>query len=413
MRKALVMVALATAAVLFIAGEQPSAQRGPLKLGLVVPQTGRVAANGKEVINGLELFLEEQKHRLAGREIKVTIEDDESKPATGLAKARVLVEGQGAHLIMGPVSAPVGYALAPYIEEKRVPALLPVVAGDDLTQRKRTRYAVRTGWSSSQPSHPFGKWVHDTLKYKKIAMIAGDTAFGWEVLGGFQRSYEEAGGQVMQKLWAPLPVAAFAPYVARLRRDVDAVFCQFAGEDAINFAKAWAEAGLKDKLPLIGSGTFTDEGVLRSMGDEVLGVVTVLHYSAVAPTAANRKFAQSYEAKYKQMPSYYAEGGYVAGIALKAGLEAVGGDVENVDRFVTAVRKVNLTDAPRGPVSFDDYGNPVQNIYVRKVERVDGRLQNTVIHTFPGISQFWTYRPDEFLRNPVYSRDFPPCRSCS
>jgi branched-chain amino acid transport system substrate-binding protein len=246
--------------------------------------------------------------RLAGREINVTVEDDESKAATGLAKAKVLVEGQGVQLLMGPVSAPVGYALAPYIEEKRIPALLPVVAGDDLTQRKRTRYAVRTGWSSSQPSHPFGKWVHDTLKYKRIAMIAGDTAFGWEVLGGFQRSFEEAGGQVVQKLWAPLPTPAFAPYVAKLRRDVDAVFVQFAGEDAINFAKAYAEAGLKDKLPLIGSGTFTDEGVLRSMGDEALGVVTVLHYSAVAPTAANRKFAQAYEAKYRQMPSYYAEG---------------------------------------------------------------------------------------------------------
>jgi branched-chain amino acid transport system substrate-binding protein len=271
---------------------------------------------------------------------------------------------------------------------------------------------VRTGWSSSQPSHPFGRWAHDTLRYKKIAMIVGDTSFGWEVAGGFQRSFEEAGGQVVQKLWAPLPTPDFAPYLAKLRRDVDAVFCQFAGVDALAFIKQYAEAGLKDRLPLIGSGTLTDEGVLRHMGDEALGVVTVLHYSAVAPTAANRRFAQAFEAKYKQVPSYYAEGAYVAGITLKAALEAVGGDIENADRFLAAVRKVSLTDAPRGPVSFDEYGNPVQNIYVRKVERVAGRLQNTVIHTFPNVSQFWTYNPAEFLRNPVYTRDYPPCRYC-
>jgi branched-chain amino acid transport system substrate-binding protein len=387
-------------------------QTGPIKIGMIVPQSGPLAANGKDMINGYEMFFEENRYRLAGREVKFIVEDDEGKPATGLTKIRGLVEGQGVHLVTGPLSAGVGYAVAPYIESKKVPALFPIVAGDDLTQRKRSPYIVRVGWAGSQPSHPFGKWVYDNLKYRRIAVIAYDFAFGWEVVAGFHRSFEESGGQVVQKLWPPLGNADFAPYVSQLRRDVDAVFAQFSGADALRFAKQYAEAGLKGKVPLIGGGTFTDEHVLRTMGDEVLGVITPLHYSAALENAANKRFARAYEARYKQTPSYYSEGTYVAGLVLKAALEATGGDIENVDRFLGALRKVDLSDMPRGPMRFDDYGNPIMNIYVRKVERVSGRLQNSVVHTFPSVSQFWTYKPEEFLKQPVYDRNNPPCKHC-
>ena len=409
------LVALALAMLAFVLPLLPTpapAQKGPIKIGMIVSLSGPLAANGKDMVNGYEMFFEEQKHRLAGREVKFIVEDDEGKPAVGLTKIRGLVEGQGVNLVTGPLSAGVGYAVAPYIDGKKIPAVFPIVAADDLTQRKRSPYIVRVGWASSQPSHPFGKWVYDNLKYRKIAVIAYDFAFGWEVVAGFQRTFEESGGQIVQKLWPPLGNADFAPYVSQLRRDVDAVFAQFSGADALRFAKQYAESGLKGKVPLIGGGTFTDEHVLRTMGDEVLGVITPLHYSAALETPANKRFAQAYEARYKQVPSYYSEGTYVAGLAMKAALEAAGGDVENADKFLTALRKVNLSDVPRGPVRFDDYGNPIMNIYVRKVEKVSGRLQNTVIHTFPNVSQFWTYKAEEFLKNPVYSRDYPPCKAC-
>jgi branched-chain amino acid transport system substrate-binding protein len=414
MRHARVLVVLAVilVGVSLVSGGTTWAQKGAIKVGFLIPQTGPLAANGKDMLNGMQLFFEEQGYRLAGREVKFIVEDSAGNPATGLTKTRGLVEAQGIHVLIGPLSAAVGYAVAPYVESKKLPALYPVVAADDLTQRKRSPYIVRTGWSSSQPSHPFGKWVYDNLKYKKIATIGYDFAFGWEVVAGFQRTFEEAGGQVVQKLWPPLGNVDFAPYLAQLRKDVDAVYAVFSGADALRFAKQYSDAGLRTRLPLIGGGTFTDEHVLRSMGDEVLGVVTALHYSAALTNPANRKFAQAYEAKYQQVPSYYSEGTYVTGIALKAALEATGGDIEDAAKFLAAVRKVDLSDAARGPIRFDDFGNPVQNIYVRKVERVGGKLQNTVIHTFPNVSQFWTYKPEDFLKNPVYSRDFPPCRHC-
>ena len=412
MRMRLLALAVLVAVAVALAAGPSMAQKGPIKIGMLVPQSGPLAANGKDMINGFEMFFEENGYRLAGREIKFIVEDDEGKPATGLTKIRGLVEGQGVHLVTGPLSAGVGYAVAPYIHARKVPAIFPIVAGDDLTQRKRSPYIVRVGWAGSQPSHPFGKWVYDNLKYKRVAVIAYDFAFGWEVVAGFQRTFEEAGGQVVQKLWPPLGTADFAPYISQLKRDVDAIYAQFSGADALRFGKQFAEAGLKERLPLIGGGTFVDEHVLRVQGDEVLGVITALHYSAALQTPANKKFAAAYEAKYKQIPSYYSEGTYVAGVALKAALEATGGDIENVDKFLAALRRADLSESPRGPMRFDDYGNPIMNIYVRKVERVNGRLQNTVIHTFPMVSQFWTYKPEEFLKNPVYSRDYPPCKAC-
>jgi len=409
-KESIVIIALTFVVALGILPAE--AQKGPIRIGFMSSLTGPLSPNGKDMLNSFELFLEEQGGKLAGREVKLVTEDDAGNPATGLTKLRGMAEGQGIQILVGPLSAAVGYAIRDYIDSKKLPAIFPIVSGEDITQRKRSPYIVRTGWSSAQPSHPFGKWVYDNLKYRRIAMIGYDFAFGWEVAAGFHRTFEESGGQIVQKLWPPLGTTDFGPYIAQLKRDVDAVYAVFSGADALRFAKQYEDAGLKARLPLVGGGTFTDEHVLRTMGDEVLGVITALHYSAALTTPGNQKFARTYEGKFKQVPSYYSEGTYVAGLQLKRALEGLSGDAENVERLVGTLRKTELADTPRGPIRFDDYGNPIQNIYVRKVERVGGKLQNTVIHTFPNVSQFWTYKPEEFLKNPVYSRDYPPCKHC-
>ncbi len=409
-KESIVIIALTFVVALGILPAE--AQKGPIRIGFMSSLTGPLSPNGKDMLNSFELFLEEQGGKLAGREVKLVTEDDAGNPATGLTKLRGMAEGQGIQILVGPLSAAVGYAIRDYIDSKKLPAIFPIVSGEDITQRKRSPYIVRTGWSSAQPSHPFGKWIYDNLKYRRIAMIGYDFAFGWEVAAGFHRTFEESGGQIVQKLWPPLGTTDFGPYIAQLKRDVDAVYAVFSGADALRFAKQYEDAGLKARLPLVGGGTFTDEHVLRTMGDEVLGVITALHYSAALTTPGNQKFARTYEGKFKQVPSYYSEGTYVAGLQLKRALEGLSGDAESVERLVGTLRKTELADTPRGPIRFDDYGNPIQNIYVRKVERVGGKLQNTVIHTFPNVSQFWTYKPEEFLKNPVYSRDYPPCKHC-
>jgi len=176
--------------------------------------------------------------------------------------------------------------------------------------------------------------------------------------------------------------------------------------------KQYAESGLKTKLPLLGNGTVTDESVLPQMGDEALGVHTALHYSAALDNPANQKFAKAFEAKMSKVPSYYGETCYTNARWIVEAIKAINGKVEDREAFLAALRKVELKDFPRGPVVIDRWGNPIQNIYVRKVERVGGHLQNSVLFTYPAVSQFWKYNPEEFLKQPLYTRDYPPCKYC-
>ena len=397
---------------LLVCTASPAHAQGPIKIGMIAPLTGAFAQIGKDMVTGTELYLDEVGRQAAGRKIELLVEDDEGNPSVGVTKVRKLVEGDKVHLVTGGLLASTGYAIQPYVDAQKIPTTYPVMAGDDMTQRKPAKWVVRTGFSSSQSHHPFGEWVATQLKYKKVAAVAADYAFGWESLGGFQKTFEDAGGQVVQKLWVPLNTADFAPYLAQVRRDVDAVWTLFTGRLAIQFVKQYQEAGLKARMPLVGGGSTTDEAILPAMGDEALGIITPLHYSAALDTPANKRFVAAFERKASRVASPNGETCYTNARWIVEAVKAVGGKVEDREAFLAALRKVELGETPRGPVTVERFGNTVQNIYIRKVERVGGKLQNSVVHTFPAVSQFGKYNPEEFLKQPVYSRDFPPCKHC-
>jgi branched-chain amino acid transport system substrate-binding protein len=413
MKKGLWTVGLAIAVVsLFIFNvSTPWAQgKGPIKIGWISPLSGGMAANGKDMLTGIELYLEEIGYQVAGRKIEFLIEDDEANPATSLTKTRKLVEKDGVHLMTGGLMASTGYALPPYIDSKEIPMTYPIISSDDLTQRKIPKWIVRTGWASCQPHQLFGDYAYNVLKFKKISVIAYDFAFGWECVGSFHKVFEDSGGRVLQKIWVPLTAQDFSPYLSQISKDSDAVFAVFSGRQTMQFNKQYQEFGLKGKIPLIGNGTLTDEHALPSMGDEAIGVISPLHYSEVLDNPANKKFVKAFREKAKKAASYYAEGAYTGARWIMEAIKAINGDVENRSKLMAALKKVELKDVPRGPMKLDDYGNPIQNIYIRKVERVGGELQNTVIQTYPNVSQFWKYKPEEFLKQPVYSRDYPPLK---
>lgn len=389
----------------------PFAQaKGPIKIGFISPLSGGMAANGKDMLTGMELYLEEIGYQVAGRKIEFIVEDDEANPAVGLTKTRKLVEKDGVHIMTGGLMASTAYALAPYIDSKEIPMTYPIMAADDITQRKIPKWIIRTGWASSQPHQPFGDYAYNILKFRKISVIAYDFAFGWECVGGFQKVFEDSGGKILQKIWVPLTAQDFSPYLAQISKDADAVFAVFSGRLTMQFVKQYKEFGLKGKIPLIGGGTTTDEHALPSMGDEALDIITPLHYSEVLDNPANKKFVKAFREKAKKAASYYSEGTYTGARWIVEAIKAINGDVENRGKLNAALRKVELKDVPRGPMKLDEYGNPIQNIYIRKVERVGGELRNTVIHTYPNVSQFWKYKPEEFVKQPVYSREFPPLK---
>jgi len=389
----------------------PATSLPPFKVGFYGALTGNFASSGKDMLNGLTLFLKAINYTAGGRKVMVIVDDTAGDPNTALAKARKLIEQDRVDVLVGPTLANEGYAVRNYIDGAKAPSLFPVVSGDDITQRSRTPWIIRTGWTSSQPAHALGKWVFGQGK-RRVAIIAYDYAFGWENVGGFQRTFEDAGGQVVQKIWTPQTTSDFAPYFPQLKKEVDGVVVAQSGGNAIRFLQQWQEFGLKGTIPLYGLAAITDEALLKSMGDEAVGLVTVLHWSAALQTPEAQAFVRKFMGEYKDAPGYRAEAGYVTGQVIAKALENTGGKPAGAQGIIAALRAVKIADAPRGPISFDEYGGIVENEYIRRVERVHGELQNTVIATLPNVSQFWTYDPKGFLSKPVYSREYPTCAHC-
>src|SRR5687768_1636867 len=275
MKKALALAVLLPVLVFTVQLAGVAAQsRPPIKIGFTADLTGIAAQPAKDMVNGFTMYLDEVGHQMGGRKVELIVEDSQGRPDVAVAKLRKLVEHDRVHLTAGVLFGHLGYALAPKMEEYRIPSLITVAASDDLTQRLKYRWVVRTGWASSQPSHPFGEHVAKTLGYKKVAVIGSDYAFAWKVVGGFQKTFEESGGQVVQKLWVPLGAMDLSPYISKLRRDADAVLTMVAGASTLQFFKQYQEAGLREKIPVIAGGPAVDESLLPQMGDEALGAVS-------------------------------------------------------------------------------------------------------------------------------------------
>jgi branched-chain amino acid transport system substrate-binding protein len=397
-------------AALVILTPSPGHASEPVKIGYLGPQTGIFAPAGKDMLEGIKMALEQAGYQAAGRKIELVDEDTEGNPAAAQAKYRKLVSQDRIHALAGVLLSNIGYALVPPIERDRMPSLF-LTTPDDLTKRKPSKYVLRSNFAASQPMHALGDYAAKTLKYKRVAAVAMDNPFGHEQIGGFQRVFEDAGGKVVQKLWVPLNAMDFAPFLSQVPRDVDAVVQVFVAGQAVRFAKHYGESPLQGKVPLIGSGVFSDQSSLVGMGDEMIGHIGALIWAPALDNPANRTFMKLAEEKLKRPPSYFHAVMYSSGRWILEAVKALGGQVEDRDKLLAAIKKASeTTPDPRGPIKLDEYGNPTENVYIVKVEKVGGRLQNTVVHTYPMVSQFWTYKPDEFLKTPAYDRSYPPVR---
>ena len=385
------------------------AQAGPIRVGLVTVKTGPLASGGIDMERGLTQYLKERNDTLAGRKVELIVADGGGVPAQTRTKIQELVERDKIHAMIGPLDTASALAADDYIRSAQL-LTLSVAAAEDMTQRKPNPWFTRGTSTSSQCSMPLADYAAKTLKYKRMAVIADDIAYGHEMCAGFMRVFEDNGGKVVQRMFPPLTVPDYGTYLAQLKTDIDSIFLGFAGSNGFRFLRQMNEYGLIKKVVPIGGMTALDEAVLRNMGDEALGIVTSCWYSAEIDNPINRKFAEEFRKAWKYDPGFYAAATYTEAAVLEGTLKKIGGRIEDKPAFMKAVRSGTF-DTCRGPVHFDQYGNVVGNIYIRKVARKEGRLVNSVIHTYPNVSQFWHYKPEEFLKNPVYSRDWPPAKN--
>ncbi len=394
---------------------QSPAKAEELRIGFIAPLTGIFAQIGKDMRNGFQMYLDEHHNKLGGMDVKFVVEDDAGKPDTAVTKAKKLVLSDKVNMFVGGLLASTGYALAPVSNETKTLYIASIPAADDLTQRQASKYPLffRTTWTSSQPNHPLGQWACEQ-GYKKVVTIAADYAFGYESVGGFQKAFEDCGGKVIQKLWPRIGEKDFGPFIPQIKQDADAVYTLMVGPMALQFPKQLRRSGYKK--PVIGGGTSYDEFILPFMGDEVIGDVSSLQYSAAIPTKKNEDFVKAYRKKYGKVPSYYSEANYTTAQVIDEAISKAGGKYPGAEKFVDIMGGLKI-DAVRGPVHFEDR-NPVQNVYIKKVEKKKmfgypkAELWNVVIKTYHDVSQYWTYGKKKFLAQPVYSRNFPPCKYC-
>jgi branched-chain amino acid transport system substrate-binding protein len=381
---------------------------GPIRIGLLAAKTGPLALGGIDMEIAMVMYLKERDNMLAGRKVELFVADTAGTPATARTKAQELIERDNVHCIIGPLAAFEALAIADYLTEKEMPTL-GVAAAEDMTQRHPSPWFARATATSAQCAYPLADYSAKDLKYKKIVTIADDFAYGHEMCAGFQRAFEDNGGKIIQKIFTPLATPDYGSYVAQVK-SADAIFLGTAGSNGFRFLRQFIEYGLKEKMAVIGGMTALDESVLRNMGDEALGILTTSWYSAELDNPLNKAFTTAFRAQTKYDPGYYAGGVHVTCEVLEAALKAVKGNVEDKKALMAAIRGSNA-DTVRGIVKFDEFGDAVGNVYIRKVTRRDGRLVNTVIKTYPDVSQFWTYDKAAFLKNPVYSRDYPPAKN--
>ena len=385
------------------------AQPATIKLGLLTVKTGPLAQGGYQMNQGIEVFLKEKKNMLAGRKVELITADTGGKPAGTKTKLQELVERDNVDIILGPFAAFELLAITDYVRQKQIP-LLSIAAAEDVCQRKANPWVVRTSVSSAQTPHVMADYAHKELKLNVMATIANDFAFGYEECAGFQRVFEDEGGKVVLKLWPPLITPDYIPYVSQLS-NLDGVFNGLGGGNPIRFLKSYADMGLKNKMVMTGGWSFLDEPLLKSLGDEALGVYTAHWYTPSLDTPSNHRFVAEMHKEYNELPGGGAAGMYVAGQVVEAALEKTGGKIADKHAFMDAMRNISLTDTPRGKFHFDKYGNAVGPVFIRKCERRDGKLVNVVLKTYPEVTQFWTYDPKWFLAQPVYSRNYPPAKN--
>ena len=388
------------------------AQAAPFKLGLLTVKTGPLAEGGIQMEQGVLTYLKEKNYTMGGRKVDFVSADTGGNPAGAKNKAQELIERDKVDVILGPLAAFELYAISEYIKERKMPTL-SLAAADNLTQRTPNPYLLRASATSSQAMHPMGHYAATEMKLKRVVTISEDFAFGYEQMGGFQAAFEKDGGCVVNKLWPPLVTPDYTPYVAQIS-GCDAVCQGFAGSNPLRFMKAYAAAGLK--YPVVAGEAGADDSLLKSFGEEAIGVVSAAPYTLDLDSDGNRRFVNGMLKNYNAIPGQYAALLYGNCEVVDAGLKAAGGESADRDKFMAALKAVNLTDTPRGPIKFDHLNNVIGTIYIRRLgtegAKYGLKLWNKTIKTYENVSQFWTWPEPEFLAHPVYSRDYPPLAKC-
>jgi branched-chain amino acid transport system substrate-binding protein len=356
-----------------------AASNAPLKIGVLNTFSGPSASTGDWNWSGLNVYLDEVDHTIAGRRVELLKEDDQFNPQIGLEKVRKFVESDNVDLIVGIQGSNIALAVLNYIKQSKV-FLLISGAGTDAITWQRVPYMFRSSISSWQLCHPFAEWIYDNIA-KEMVVMSEDYAGGRDVAAEVMAPFIAKGGKIIKEIYVPLTVTDYSPYLTVIRSLNPPIVYNFStgGSHAIRFVQQWGQSGIKAKLA--GFAGFVDATTVEQQGRAALGVLSSTIYTDALDNPVNKKFVAAYRDRTKEYPNLFSDYGYVSMQVIDATLMATDGDTSNKDKLAETMTKVHF-QAPRGPFRFDPVThNPIQSVYICEEQEKDGRLVTAVIDT--------------------------------
>src|SRR3954469_22402955 len=354
-----------------------------VKIGLIIPMTGGQASTGRQIDNAIKLYMQQNGDTVAGKKIQVILKDDAALPDNTKRLAQELIVNDKVNVIAGFGVTPAAFAAAPLATQGKIPEVV-MAAGTSIITEK-SPYIVRTSFTLPQSSTIIGDWAVKN-GIKKVATLTSDYAPGNDALASFKEHFIAGGGEIVEEVTVALANPDFAPLPPGMQDSkADAMFVFVPAGQGGNFMKQYAERGLdKSGIKVIGPGDVMDDDLLNGMGDAALGTVTAHLYSAAHPSAMNKEFVAAYKKAFGNRPGFMAVSGYDGIHLIYEALKKTGGKTDG-DALVEAMKGMKW-ESPRGPISIDpETRDIVQNIYIRKVEKVDGELYNVEFATFDAV----------------------------
>lgn len=361
--------------------KQQSGSTETIKIGSILPFSGVYASLGKDLSDGMKLYFDSIDWEVEGKKIELIEEDTEADPQVALRKLRKLMDQDNIHILNGAVSTAVAYAIRDEVDSKKLPYLASHAGGNDLTRTKGSDYIWRSSFSSWQIGHSMGEWAFENIG-DKMYIAAADYAFGKEVSAAFVNAYKDAGGEIVGEVYPPLGNNDYSSYLTTIGGvEADGVYAFFAGSDAVRFVQQYEQFGLKDKLPLVGSGWLVAEDLRETIGNAAEGTFASTFWDYSLDTEENQAFVKAYEEAYDRRPTIESLEGYDAARVIAESLTKVEGDVSDPDKIVEAMADVSFT-SPRGKIEFDQNTHHViQNMYVTETILSKEKTENKIIDT--------------------------------
>lgn len=402
------MIAVAGCGLMLAQATMPAfaKEKEPIRIGVIASLTGPYAILGKDGLAGVHIAVEEFGGAIAGHPIKLFVEDGGASPSQSVDAVQTLITRNNVDIILGPLSGAAGLAVANIAKEfPKTTFIIAGAAAEDITMRGVAPNVFRTAYTGAQPMFPFGAWAYENGIHQ-IAIVAADYAFPYAQVGGFLKTFCARGGEVVAKFWTPLGTSDYSSVIAQLPLDkVDAVLNVLGGTDNVNFMQQLDAYGLLDEINMLGGTITVDSTVLSTLGGLLEGVVSASIFT-VRDTEEFKYLNKQF--KKDRTISLFVENYYRAAKWAFLALQDMNGDIDNQKRFRKELLQTSFM-APASFVSFDPHHNVVTNVYLNKVVKIDGEWTLKTLRTWPGVSQFWTFDPSKYQKQPSYDRNYPSC----